>query len=90
MPVSRDTISRWVKTVLVLAGIDTSQYTAHSTRAASVSLLASRSLASTEDIVSSVGWSNEGVFQCFYNNPIKEDFNFGDQIFRTADKGHEM
>lgn len=35
--VSRDTISRWVKTVLTDSGIDTSRFKSHSTRAASTS-----------------------------------------------------
>ena len=33
-PVSRNTFSRWVKAVLAEAGIDTSRYSGHSTRAA--------------------------------------------------------
>ena len=35
--VSRDTITRWIKTVLCKAGIDTKVFKAHSTRAAAVS-----------------------------------------------------
>ena len=35
--VSPDTVSRWIKTTLVDAGIDTSKYSAHSTRSASTS-----------------------------------------------------
>ena len=36
-PVSKDTISRWVKQVLEPAGIDINKYSAHSSRAASTS-----------------------------------------------------
>ena len=36
-PVSRDTISRWIKSVLELAGIDNAIFKAHSTRVAAVS-----------------------------------------------------
>lgn len=36
--VSKDTAGRWVKSVLANAGIDTSQFGAHSTRAASTSV----------------------------------------------------
>ncbi|CAH3113986.1 unnamed protein product, partial [Pocillopora meandrina] len=36
-PVSTDTISRWLKTVLEKSGIDTSVFKGHSTRAASAS-----------------------------------------------------
>ena len=33
-PVSRDTIARWIKTVMLRAGIDISKFTAHSVRTA--------------------------------------------------------
>ena len=36
-PASKDTLARWVKEVLILSGIDTSQYAAHSCRSASSS-----------------------------------------------------
>ena len=36
-PVSRDTISRWTKATLKMCGIDTTMFSAHSTRAASAS-----------------------------------------------------
>ena len=36
-PVSRDTVTRWVRCTLALTGIDMTKYSAHSTRAASVS-----------------------------------------------------
>ena len=36
-PASKDTVSRWLKLELKLAGIDTSTFSAHSTRAASTS-----------------------------------------------------
>ena len=36
-PVSKDTISTWVKQMLESAGIDINKYTAHSSRAASTS-----------------------------------------------------
>ena len=36
-PVSKDTISRWVKASLMIAGIDTAVFKPHSTRAASTS-----------------------------------------------------
>ena len=36
-PVCKDTVARWIKLVLKLAGIDVEKYTAHSSRAASTS-----------------------------------------------------
>ena len=43
-PVSKDTISRLVKVVLQSAGIDTSKYTAHSSRVASTSFCKAKGL----------------------------------------------
>ena len=37
-PVSADTISNWIKHVLIKSGINTSLFSAHSTRSASTSL----------------------------------------------------
>ena len=49
-PVSRDTISRWVKTIMPRAGIDTTKFKPHSTRAASTSA-ASRNAVPLENIL---------------------------------------
>ena len=69
-PVTKDTIARWIKTVLGKAGIDTSSYTAHSTRAASTSAVSSANL--PIDIIMKVaGWSSENTFQKFYNKLAK-------------------
>ena len=83
--VSNDTISRWVKSLLLSAGIDTTKFSAHSTRAASASFLASNSI-SIDDIMKSVGWSSESVFQRFYHKPSEENFNFGNSILETMNK----
>jgi hypothetical protein len=55
--VSTDTIARWIKTVLRLAGIDTSIFKAHSTRSASTSA-ATKLGVPLQDIMSSAGWSS--------------------------------
>jgi integrase len=67
--VSRDTISRWTKTTLELCGIDTSVFTAHSTRAASVSN-ASKKNVPVDLIMAKAGWSSAETFQKYYNKPI--------------------
>ena len=64
----KDTISRWCKSVLSSAGIDTSNFKGHSTRAASSSHLAVNDI-SIKDIMLSAGWSNERTFQQFYHKP---------------------
>ena len=56
-PVSKDTVSRWLKMELQLAGIDTSTLSAHSTRAASTSAAKAQKLSITT-IMASAGWSS--------------------------------
>ena len=71
---SRDTISRWIKTVLNLAGIDTTVFKSHSTRMASTSK--ARALhVPIDDILKSGGWSKECTFRKFYNRPINRKNN---------------
>ena len=67
--VSRDTIARWLCCVLQRAGVDTSQYRAHSTRAASTSHAASRGVP-TDEIMRMAGWSSADTFQKYYKKPI--------------------
>ena len=54
--VSPDTVSRWLKTTLIDAGIDTSKYSAHSTRSASTYAAKGNSI-SIATIMKSDGWS---------------------------------
>ena len=68
--VSRDTIARWVQTVLSLAGVYTTIFKAHSTRAATTSA-ARAQFVPIKDIIQTAGWSSEKTFQKFYNKPIK-------------------
>ncbi|XP_046843157.1 uncharacterized protein LOC124437192 [Xenia sp. Carnegie-2017] len=79
--VSRNTISRWCKTLLNAAGIDTKEFGSHSTRAASASFAATQ-VGDMTKIVESIGWSNATTFQTFYNKPIKKTFNLGSTILR--------
>ena len=67
--VSTDTISRWLKESIGLAGIDTKNFKGHSTRSASTSKAASQGL-SVKEILSRANWSNESTFQKFYNKEI--------------------
>ena len=67
--VSTHTISRWLKTVLEKAGIDTSVFKAHSTRAASTSAAAVSKIP-LSTIMDNAGWSNASTFGKFYKKPI--------------------
>lgn len=78
--VSKDTIARWIKKVLEMAGIDPSVYTAHSTRAASTSYASNIGLSVTT-ILGAAGWSNESTFAKYYKKALKQ--NFGQSIIEN-------
>ena len=73
-PVSRNTVSRWVKEVLRSSGIDTEKYSAHSSRAASTSFCKAKGL-SLQDIMTAAGWSDTETFARFYEKPLDSDQN---------------
>ena len=77
-PGPKETISRGVKTVLTLAGIDTQLYGAHSSRAASTSSCKDKGLSLTE-IMKVAGWTNSGTFARFYSKPLNIT-NFGQTL----------
>ncbi len=76
---SRATISRWIKTVMELSGIDITVYKPHSTRSASVSKAASLGIP-TDVILSRAGWKSGNCFAKYYLKPIEGD---GDE-FQSA------
>ena len=65
--ITSNTISRWIKQVLTLSGIDATIFKARSTRAASVSK-ASQFLP-VDAIHKHVGWSSDCVFRKCYHKP---------------------
>ena len=69
LPVVKATISRWIKQVMALAGIDVTYYKAHSSRGASASA-ARRKGASIPQILQTGDWSNLGTYQRFYERPV--------------------
>lgn len=70
--VSKDTIARWAKTALAKDGIETTIFSAHSTRAASVSAAKNKG-APLDTIMSTAGWSNAGTFQTYYDKPVQDN-----------------
>lgn len=68
-PVRVDTISRWLKLVLLQAGIDTTLFKSHSTQCAAVSKANVNGL-HIDDILKTAGWSSECTFAKLYNKPI--------------------
>ena len=73
-PVTRQTISRWVNTVMADAGLDTTRFHPHSTRAASTSKANTKAIP-IDVIMSTAGWAKASTFQKFYNKPIIQTDN---------------
>lgn len=81
---SKDSISRWIRTLLSKSGIDTSKFSGHSTRAAA-SAAARSSGISVDNMLSHVGWSNEKTFEKFYDKTIlHNDKNFQSAILSST------
>ena len=71
--VSKDTLARWIKTALCLAGVDVTMFNkSHSTRPAATSA-EQRKCVTLADILNVAGWSNETTFAKFYNKPLRAD-----------------
>ena len=68
--ISRDTLARWTKLVMTMAGIDTAIFRPHSTRAASASKAAKH--IPLQDILKSAGWSRETTFTKYYNKKVQK------------------
>ena len=83
-PVSRDTVSRWIKNVLEKAGINTKVFSAHSTRAAATTA-AHLNNVPINTIMEAAGWSRESTFRTFYDKPVTRVVNFGEQLVSTHD-----
>ena len=81
-PVCRATISRWVREVLDMAGIDMSSFGPGSTRGASSSAAARRG-ATANQIMKAGSWSNLGTFERFYERQV-EDTPVGQLILRES------
>ena len=81
--VTKNTISRWIKSMLETAGIDVSIYKSHSTRAAA-STAKKENLFSVEDILRTVWWSNVQTFAKFYDKPIDSARTTSDVLFSTT------
>ena len=75
-PVTKDTIARWVREVMKLAGIDVALFTPHSMRAASTSALA-RAKVPLHTILETAGWSRHDTFARFYDKPLQVDVSAG-------------
>lgn len=80
-PVSRDTISRWVKSTMQSAGVDVSIFSPHSVRSSATSA-AARGYVPLDTILRTAGWSQENTFTKYYKRKIVNDTLFSDSILR--------
>ena len=60
------TLGCWIKDNLKAAGVDTGQFTAHSTRSASISCALSKGVP-INDILKVANWSSRSTFEKFYH-----------------------
>ena len=67
-PVLCNTIARWIKTVMLRAGIYISKFMAHSVRAAVTST--EKQTIPVGKIMEKAGWSNESTFAKYYDKTI--------------------
>jgi hypothetical protein len=72
--VSKDTIARWIKKILVKADIDISHYTAHSVRSA-VAAKANLKGFSVDQVMAAADWSSKHNFVRFYKKDIALDLS---------------
>ena len=82
--VTSSSIARWLKTVLTLAGMDTSIFKAHSTRGASVSAAKNMGV-TTKEILETANWSTESVFQKYYYKQVHSS-TFSDAVLKGQRK----
>ena len=80
--VTRDTVARWIRTVLSLSGIDSSQYSAGSVRPAAASKAKAMAVP-IEHIMARAGWSRASTFAKFYDKEIVQSHDlFQDAVFQ--------
>ena len=79
-PVKAATIGHWLKSMMEKAGVDTSTFTAHSTRGAATSK-AKMVGVSTGEILKAASWSSSSTFCRFYHRPVNNG-QFGLGVLR--------
>lgn len=79
---SRETLSRWIRTVMTSAGVDTTIFKPHSTRAAATSKAKTASVP-IQEILKTAGWSSSRYFDKFYDKPV-ESSTFASAILKTV------
>lgn len=81
-PVTKSTLGRWIKSVLLGAGIDMTMYTPHSTRAASTSLAAGK--VPIDTVLKTAGWKKDCVFRKFYKREVTNNAAFSNAVLSES------
>ena len=78
---TKQTLSKWIKNTLSLAGINMGVFTPHSVRSASTSAADSANIP-LNTILQTAGWSQAGTFAKFYNKPIVKTGTFAKAVLQ--------
>lgn len=81
--VTKSTIGRWIKLVLEKAGVDTTIFTPHSTRAASTTGAKMMNVP-LATIIKTAGWSNTTTFSKYYDKSPKQGIDFAQALLKGA------
>ena len=81
--IQKSTLAGWVKIVLRKAGIDTSQFTAHSCRSAASSKAKAIGI-SLEGVLKRGQWSGESTWQKHYHKPIQRNETFETAVLSST------
>ena len=82
-PIARDTLGKWVKAVLMAAGVDMQIFGVHSTRSASTSAACGKGVP-LMTILRTAGWERECTFRQFYDMPVTRNTKFADSVLGTV------
>ena len=76
--VTKTTLAKWIKKILMGAGIDTTMFTLHSTRSASTNAAVLK--ISIDTVLRTAGWQRDCTFRRFYNFKVTNDSEFAHNI----------
>ena len=81
---SKDTVARWLKTMLTRCGIDTKRFTEASVRLASTSMAKTQTMP-IATIMAKAGWTREATFARHYNKHIISNTDlFQEAVLRSV------
>ncbi len=84
---SRDTVRRWIKDVLIAAGIDMKIFNPHSTRSAATS--AASTCVRLDTILKTAGWVKPTCFQKFYKKELAQPCEFQEGLLKRFENSKQ-